>query len=147
MDKITELYEIENLKRLMARFYQYGDAKDWDAFGSLFTEDAVIRIDAAPRPAPDVPGEVVIEGRDAFIEAMSSLVDGVHTAHNAYLPDITIIDDTHAEATWGMHDVVKTPAVDFRGYGHLRQEYVKTAGDWKITSSHTTRLVVEEDWR
>jgi Alcohol dehydrogenase GroES-like domain/SnoaL-like domain len=107
---------------------------------------ALIIIDAGPRPNPEADPRVEIHGREAFISAMSASLEGVHTAHNMFMPEITIDDDTHAHATWGLHDYVKTPFVNFNGYGHIRHEYIKVDGEWKISQGRTTRMIIDEEW-
>jgi len=138
--------EIEVLRVLMSHYAQWGDTQQWDKFGSLFHDDAVIIIDAGPRPDPESDPCVELHGREAFIAAYSASLEGVHTAHNMFLPDITIDDDTHAHAIWGLHDYIKTPVVNFNGYGHISQDYVKVDGRWKIIRLHTTRMIVDEEW-
>jgi SnoaL-like domain len=138
--------EIEVLRVFMSHYAEWGDTQQWDKFGSLFHDDAVIIIDAGPRPDPEADPRIEVHGREAFIAAQSASLDGVHTAHNMFLPEITIVDDTHAHATWGLHDYIKTPVVNFNGYGHISQDYVKVDGQWKITRLHTTRMIVDEEW-
>jgi hypothetical protein len=138
--------DIEALKLLMAHYAQWGDTQHWDKFGSLFHDDAVIIIDAGPRPDPKADPRIEVHDREAFIAGQSASLDGVHTAHNMFLPEITIDDDTHAHATWGLHDYIKTPVVNFNGYGHISQDYVKVDGQWKIIRLHTTRMIVDEEW-
>jgi SnoaL-like protein len=138
--------EIEALRVLMSRYEKWGDTQQWDKFGSLFHDDAAIIIDAGPRPNPEADPRVEIHGREPFIAAYTASLDGVHTAHNMFLPEITIDDDTHAHATWGLHDYIKTPVVNFNGYGHISQDYLKVDGQWKIIRLHTTRMIVDEEW-
>ena len=89
---------------------------------------------------------IVVRDIDATVARAGDTLDGVHTAHNLFLPDITIDDDTHAHAIWGLHDYVKTPVVNFNGYGHISHDYVKVDGQWKIIRLHTTRMIVDEEW-
>jgi len=138
--------EIGALKLLMAHYAQWGDTQQWDKFGSLFHDDAEIIIDAGPRPDPEADPRIEVHGREAFIAGQSASLDGVHTAHNMFLPEITIDDDTRAHATWGLHDYIKTPVVNFNGYGHISQDYLKVDGQWKIIRLHTTRMIVDEEW-
>jgi hypothetical protein len=77
---------------------------------------------------------------------MTDYTNGFHTAHQMYLPDITIIDEDTAHATWGLHDCVKTPVANFKGWGHMHHDYVKIDGKWKIRKLHITRTIVEEEW-
>ena len=138
--------EAEALRLLMARYAHWGDTQQWDKFGSLFHDDAVIVIDAGPRPNREADPRIEIHGREQFIAGMSASMAGVRSAHDMFLPEITIDDDTHARATWGLHDYVKTPVVNFNGYGHISHDYVKVDGKWKIIRMHTTRMIVDEEW-
>jgi hypothetical protein len=138
--------ELEVLRVLMSHYAQWGDTQQWDKFGSLFHDDAVVIIDAGPRPDPQSDPRVEIHGREAFIAAYTASLEGVRTAHDFFLPEITIDDDTHAHAIWGIHDYIKTPVVNFNGYGHISHDYVKVDGQWKIIRLHTTRMIVDEEW-
>jgi hypothetical protein len=40
---------------------------------------------------------------------MSASLEGVQTAHDFFLPEIAIDDDTHGHAIWGMHDYIERP--------------------------------------
>ena len=70
----------------------------------------------------------------------------MQTAHDFFLLEIAIDDDTHGHAIWGMHDYIKTAVVKFNGYGHISHDYLKVDGQWKIVRMHTTRLIVDEEW-
>ena len=146
MSTAQQADEIEALKVLMAHYAQWGDTQQWDKFGSLFHDDTVVIIDAGPRPNPEADPRIEVHGREAFIAGQSAALDGVHTAHNMFLPEITIDDHTHAHATWGLHDYIKTVVVNFNGYGHISQDYLKVDGQWKIIRLHTTRMIVDEEW-
>jgi hypothetical protein len=130
----------------MANYAVWGDTQQWEKFGSLFHDDAVIIVDAGPRADPQADPRVEVHGREAFIAGMSASLEGMRTAHNLFLPEITIQDDTHAHAIWGLHDYVKTPVADFNGYGHIHHDYLKLDGQWKILHGRTTRLIVDEEW-
>lgn len=145
---IEELLEIETIKSIMARYARFGDTADWASFRALLTEDFTYRADAGPRASAEVSGVIAVQGRDAFVDAMEILLAGVVTAHQMVLPEVTITGPTTSRAVWAIHDYVKTPGVgNFRGWGHIAQEYVKVEGEWKIRSSHTTRTLVEEEWQ
>ena len=146
MTDLNDLVEIEALKQIMAKYARFGDTHNWEEFRKLFTEDMVYSVDAMPRASKDAPQSAVIEGRDTLIAGMGELLKGVQTAHNMYLPEITITGPDTATSTWGIHDLVKTPVCVFNGYGHIHQEYVKVDGEWKIVKSHTSRHFVEEEW-
>ena len=142
-----DLAEVEALENVMARYARFGDTQDWAEFRTLFTDDLVYPAEAGPRPSPDAPQAITVEGLDAFIGGMTAMLKGVQTCHRMYLPEITITGPDTAKSTWGLHDLVKTKECVFNGYGHIHQDYVKVDGEWKITRSHTSRLFVNEQWR
>ncbi|MBV2357598.1 nuclear transport factor 2 family protein [Streptomyces sp. J2-1] len=146
MDTPELLLEIEHLKTLMSRYAQWGDAQRWELFATLFAEDVHYTADAAPRPNAEADGSLDIRGRDAFIQGMTEFTSGLHTAHQMYLPDITVHDDGTASAIWGLHDQIRSPVGTFSRYGHISQEYRKTDGAWKITRSHSSTLLLDETW-
>jgi hypothetical protein len=92
MTTAQQAEEIEALKLLMAHYAHWGDTQQWDKFGSLFHDDAVI-VDAGPRPNPEADPRIEVNGREPFTAGMSASLDGAHTAHNLFLPEITIEDD------------------------------------------------------
>lgn len=100
MDRTTELVEIERLKVLMAHYSTWGDTQLWGKFATLLHEDAEFIIDAAPRATPDADPMIRITGRDNYVNGMIDYTTGFHSAHQMYLPDITIIDEDTAYATW-----------------------------------------------
>lgn len=146
MTTTQDLVEIEALKQMMAKYARFGDTQNWEEFAKLFTADMVYSVEAMPRASKDAPQAATIEGLDSFVGGMSTLLVGMQTAHDMYLPEITLTGPDTASATWGIHDLVKSPVCIFNGYGHIHQQYVKVDGEWKITRSHTSRTFVEEEW-
>ncbi|MEW2498552.1 nuclear transport factor 2 family protein [Streptomyces nodosus] len=144
---IEQLLELETIKEIMARYVRFGETGDWTSFRALFTEDFAYRADAGPRASADASPVIAVEGRDTFVNAMESLLDGVVAVHQISLPEVMLTSPTTATSTWAIHDYIKTPKVGtFKGWGHITQQYVKINGEWKIRSSHTTRTLVEEEW-
>ena len=93
--------EIEALRRLMSRYARWGDTQQWDRFRLAVHDDAVVIIDAGPRPNPESDPRVELHRREALVAGMSASLEGVHTAHNLLPPDIIIDDAGHAHAIWG----------------------------------------------
>ena len=146
MSTQENLAEIDTLEEVMAKFARFGDTQNWTEFRKLFTDDLVYSAEAGPRPNPEAPQAINVEGLDTFIGGMTVMLDGAHTCHRMYLPEITITGADTAKSTWGLHDLVKTKECIFNGYGHIHQDYRKVDGEWKITRSHTSRLFVDEQW-
>jgi hypothetical protein len=65
--------EIEALRLLMSRYARWGDTQQWDKFGSLFHEDAVLIVDAGPRPDPQADPRIELHGREAIVAVRDQL--------------------------------------------------------------------------
>jgi hypothetical protein len=77
----------------------------------------------------------------------------VQTGHRLTSPAWAFLADPRTSAAassigslWGIRDYIKTPVVNFNGYGHISHDYVKVDGQWKIIRLHTTRMIVDEQW-
>jgi hypothetical protein len=142
-DDVTTLLAIEEIKRLKARYFRHLDTKQWDKWGSVFTDDARLHM-------PDGPLDV--QGRDVIVATVRELLGGVVTVHHGHMPEIDVVDAERATGIWAMFDELIYPpgeAVDealpavLRGYGHYAEEYRRTDDGWRISLCELTRLRVE----
>jgi hypothetical protein len=83
-NKIQQLLDVEEIKRLKARYYRCVDTKQWDVFKELFTEDVKF----------EGEGHSSV-GRDAFIAYASGGSEtvsnrDVRTVHHGHMPEIEI---------------------------------------------------------
>lgn len=127
------LLAIEEIKRLKARYFRLLDAKQWDAWGDVFTADAELRFG----PGPDE----VLHGREAIVAGVAAaLGDGV-TVHHGHQPEIDVESPTSATGVWAMDDDVSLSGLRLRGAGHYHERYARgDDGAWRIRSSHLVRL-------
>jgi uncharacterized protein (TIGR02246 family) len=135
--QVQELRDIEEIKRLKARYFRAVDTKDVATFRELFTEDATF--EALGR---------VRRGRDEILKYSSVSNTGIRTLHPGHMPEIELTGPASARGIWAMFDAGILPAVDgrrpiARGYGHYHEEYVKQDGRWLIKSLVLTRLDVQ----
>ena len=132
---LEHLADIEAIKQLKARYFRLMDAKDWAEFGEVFTHDAVLR-----------GGDQEIAGRDAIVEFVAAMSDGVRSAHQGFLPEIEIIGAVQASGIWAMSDYFEVrgtePPVGFQGYGHYEDRYALKDGTWRISASRLTRIKI-----
>jgi hypothetical protein len=147
MDRISVLWDIEQIKMLKARYFRLMDTQDWLAWAELFTVDAVATF---PRPV-GWEGEgtpFTVTGREELMALLRGLFrDGGISVHHGHMPEIEIIDDEHARATWAMFDYVDRADSRKMGYGHYHDEYRRQdGGPWAIASTRLTRLR-EDDMR
>jgi hypothetical protein len=135
VDQVATLTDIEAIKRLKARYCQYLDSKDWDAWRDLFADDFESEIAGAG-------GRQTI-GADEFVAYTRRTLGRLSqaTVHQVHSPDITVTSSTTARGVWALNDIVRLiPAVTVHGYGHYHETYEKSGGRWRITSSKLTRL-------
>ena len=139
-DGLRRLLDIEEIKALKARYFRCMDRKDWDAWGRVFAEDAVLEV-------PEV--DLVLTGRDAIVASVSGSLTGTQTVHHGHMPEIEVTGRDSARGTWAMADYVEWPGSDdggrvgLMGYGHYVEEYVRADGEWRIARSRLERLRVD----
>jgi hypothetical protein len=135
MTPTEKLLAIEEIRHLKARYFRFLDSHDWAGFRSLFADDATF---ALPKPpVADNAADLFeagdeISGADAFVAWASGRLDGVHSAHLGYMPEIDILSETEAKAVWGMEDILRSPRRVVHGYGYYKERYVCQAGVWRI---------------
>jgi len=136
---MSDLTEIEAIKRLKHKYLRCVDSKLWDELAQCFAEDAVSSF---------ASGQYTFKGADAIIgflkEALNPTMLSMHHGHN---PEIELISDTTATGTWALEDyLIMTEAnMSLHGTAFYHDEYVKIDGEWKIKSTGYDR-VFEEIW-
>ncbi|MCW2516672.1 MAG: hypothetical protein JWR11_5714 [Mycobacterium sp.] len=131
----ADLVELEALKQLKARYCRLLDAKDWQSWRQIFTDDFVSDTSKA--------GGKVITGADEFVAFTRSNLKkpSQATAHQVHAPELEVTSPTTARGIWALEDVVRlAPGVNLRGYGHYHETYEKVGDRWFIKSSTLTRL-------
>ena len=123
---MEHLADIEAIKQLKARYFRLMDTKNWAEFGDVFTREAVLG-----------GGDQQIAGRPAIVEFISTVSDGVRSAHQGFLPEIEIVGAGQASGIWAMSDYFEVrgtePPVGFQGYGHYADRYALEEGAWRRT--------------
>lgn len=125
--------DIEDIKRLKARYFRCLDTKDWPGLREVFTDDLVADSTEA--------GGQVVTGADAFITFLQEVLAGATTVHQGHMPEIELTSPTTATGIWALHDIVIWPGgLRLDGHGHYHETYTKTAAGWRIATSRLTRL-------
>lgn len=132
--RLQRLEDIEAIRQLKARYLFSCDQKRLDDIRDCF-----------------VPGEVEIDygrvgvftHRDQLMEVFSTLACHEHIVemHHGVNPQIDVLDDHRARATWGLHYflVNKRDCTITQLGAYYDDEYLKLNGQWKISR---TRCVV-----
>jgi ketosteroid isomerase-like protein len=134
---VEQLWDIEQIKQLKARYFRFLDTKDWDAFADLFTEDCVHYL-------PQESAKTEISNAE-YLRDIKIQLGGGTTAHHGHMPEIRLLSETEAEGIWAMFDYVETELptgpIKIQGYGHYFETYRKGSdGVWRISSKRNVRL-------
>jgi SnoaL-like domain len=138
-DVAQQLWEIEQIKQLKARYFRLMDTKDWDAWKDLFTEDCVHYLPAELNAPPQTNAE--------YLDLVPRQLADAFTTHHGHMPEITLLGPTEATGVWAMFDYVLYPdrPTGIKGYGHYHETYRKCEdGKWRISSKRNQRLRVDE---
>jgi hypothetical protein len=114
--------DLEEIKKLKARYFRGLDTKDWDLYRSVFADDMVFTFLGT--------GDVV-EGLDEFMDYARSL--NMTSVHHGHMPEIELTSPTTATGIWSMEDHVRwVDGYETHGYGHYFETYEKVEDSWRI---------------
>lgn len=132
MTDFNDWLAICNVKAAYCRLL---DAKDWEGWSQLFTEDVEVDVRDS--------GGTLEQGRDAFVASVRGAIETTKTCHQVHSPEIAI-DGATASAVWAMQDrLIWEDGRTMTGYGHYHETYVKQDGRWRIAKQKLTRLIME----
>ncbi|MDA1100340.1 MAG: nuclear transport factor 2 family protein [Proteobacteria bacterium] len=139
--------DLEAIRQLKAQYFRFMDTQQWERWRDCFTPDISACYEGGPRAdGDDQPHENWVEGREALVEHVRSMMRGVKSIHQGFMPEIELTSATTARAVWSMFDYLRLPTCNFKGWGHYHEDYVKADGRWKIRKIHLTRLHTEQEW-
>lgn len=139
-DSSARLLDLEELRRLKARYCRFVDLHWWAELRQLFCDDALVDIPelwARPRRV------------DAFIAIAREHLDDAVSVHIASMPELTFVGPDGAHGIWAMTDRVHRSARQggpvIEGAGHYTERYRRVNGEWRVASMRLTRLVRSVD--
>ena len=96
---MTDLHEIERIKRLKYRYMRTLDLNQWDELADCFTEDAVTDYDS---------GKYSFQGKNNIIDFLKQFMDRPTqiTQHHVHHPEIDLTSKTTAKGIWYLQDIV-----------------------------------------
>src|SRR5438093_8484315 len=130
--------DVEEIKKLKARYFRSLDAKDWDLYASVFAEDVHVDLSMA--------GGQEYRGREAFAVYARGLTL-VQSVHHGHMPEIELTSDTTASGIWSMEDFnYWEDGTQNHGYGHYFETYEKADGQWRIKTMKLSYLRIERSF-
>ncbi len=134
-----ELAAIEEIRQLKARYFHRMDQKRWAEWADCFCED--VRVDTTQEGSP------LLEGRQAFVDFLPPILEGVISLHHGHASEIRLTATDEAEGTWSMEDHLWWP--DGRhlwGTGFYYERYRRDPdGRWRILELVLRRIRTEVD--
>lgn len=139
---MTDLHEIEAIKRLKYTYLRALDLKQWDELADCLAVDAT---------AAYSDGKYSFSGREQIMAFLRQALGSETkiTVHRVQQPEIDLTSATSATGTWALDDVVIDTAtnITLRGAAFYHDEYVKTVNGWKIRHTGYQRVYEEVESR
>ena len=130
--------DIEEIKKLKARYFRGLDTKDWDLYGSVFADDVVVDLRRS--------GGQLFEGREAFM-AFARGMTIVQSVHQGHMPEIDLTSATTASGVWALEDYnIWEDGTQNHGWGHYLETYEKQGDRWYIKTMSLSYLRVERSF-
>jgi hypothetical protein len=128
--------DLEEIRRLKARYFRLMDTKQWDELRDVFTTD--VRIDTT-----EDSGTIIV-GVDEYLPFLVGQIGDVVTVHHGHMDEIEFVDADTATGIWAMEDELwwpeGSPLRYLHGYGHYHETYRRTTEGWRIAEMRLTRL-------
>lgn len=127
--------DVEEIKKLKARYFRGLDSKDWALYESVFAPDIVVDLSTA--------GGGRYDGRDAFMAYARGLTI-VQSVHQGHMPEIELTSPTTATGIWALEDYnLWEDGTQNHGWGHYFESYEKVNGRWSIKTMRLSYLRIE----
>jgi hypothetical protein len=148
MDRIDELYAIEQIKQLKARYFRMMDTRNWEGMAQVFSREAKFDCSegflcTALGGEPEGVVGPVTHGREAIMAWIEDAFAAQTSLHHGHCHEITIDSETEAHGVIAMEDQIfagdrKTRLLDASGHYHERYRFED--GAWRIAETKLTRL-------
>ncbi len=136
--------DLEQIRRLKARYCRFLDTRDVPAWRALFAPDVVVLLDLAVSTGGADPQTMPpLAGMAAFEPVVLGGIEGAATMHHCHTPEIDLTSPTTATGIWAMEDLlVFGDGSEMHGAGHYHETYEKHDGAWRIKTLHLTRTMM-----
>lgn len=127
--------DVEEIKKLKARYFRGLDSQDWDLYESVFAEEIVVDLTRA--------GGEKFESRADFM-VYARAMPLVQSVHHGHMPEIDLTGPDSAAGVWVLEDYnIWQDGSQNHGWGHYLETYVKRDGRWQIKTMALSYLRME----
>ncbi|MCY3619295.1 MAG: nuclear transport factor 2 family protein [Acidimicrobiaceae bacterium] len=138
--------DIEEIRKLKARYFRLLDHQDWQGLSDVFAPDAQIDVSSSTVSGS---GRGVYSSRDSFVDTVSKLLHGAVTVHHGHTEEIELTGADSASGVWAMEDRIwfpeGSPVRTLWGAGWYEEEYERVDGRWRIKRMVLRRQRLELD--
>ncbi len=135
---MSDLEEIEAIKRLKYKYMRGVDEKSWDEVRETLAPDATCAYSG---------GKYAYDGRDAIMQFLTDSMQRATflSSHRLHQPEIDLSGPTTATGIWALEDTVIDLQfeITLRGAAFYRDTYVKLDGQWLIQHTGYVRTYEE----
>jgi len=131
---LEDLIAREEIKELKARYFRFTDLHDFESFGKLFVDDAIME-------GGQLGGSstIIASGRDEIVRQAALASEGAVKIHHGHNYEITICDLARASGIWAgeylFFDKNSSASRQLRhNYVYYHEEYVRRADGWKFAT-------------
>jgi hypothetical protein len=133
----SRLQDLIDINTVKTRYTRYLDAKRWQDWGNLFTEDVIMQTGDKE--------EEIISGRDFIVDFLQKNVADAITVHQVHAGEITFTGEDTAEAIFPMSDEVEHKHFHLRGFGFYQETFRRVDGEWRLARWRLLRTRL--DWK
>lgn len=127
--------DIEEIRKLKARYFRGLDSKDWELYGACFADDVVVDLTRC--------GGERYEGKAAWM-AYATALPLVQSVHQGHMPEIELTSSTSASGVWALEDYnIWQDGSQNHGWGHYLETYAKHEGRWVISTMALSYLRID----
>lgn len=145
IDRLEQLGAMAEIRAIKARYWRAVDSRDTALLRSVFTDVVDVDFQGATGGPADDPA-LRWSDPDRFVADTMTATTGVQTIHHGFEPEIEILSNVEAKATWPFEDRAwlaapnaAIPFNSFTGYGYYHDHYRKVDDAWKIERTRIER--------
>jgi hypothetical protein len=130
--------DVEEIKKLKARYFRSLDSKDWEIYRSVFADDVIVDLRKA--------GGELYHGIENFV-AYARTLKIVQSVHHGHMPEIDLSGPATATGVWAMEDYnLWEDGSQNHGWGHYLETYEKRRDRWYIKTMKLSYLRIERSY-
>lgn len=132
-DQFRQIFDLEAIKRLKARYFRCLDTKDWAGWSEVFTDDATLRFyEAVLIRGAQVKSGAELQGRPTIVDFVRNRLGNAQTVHHGHMREIDVISIRRRAESGPWRISSSLPPEAIHGFGHYHETYREVDGARRI---------------